>query len=606
MAVILFFPIDIGISILYYNSGLGTDSFKWLFLDYLFLIPLISIGISYIIAFILSFIFGIPRRKKEEQKEKQKQLEFENYAKSYILAQKFLDSHKIDITQDFFESDFHRDIDKIRNELKNNKERYVYDSLTLDEQKDYLEKVPLLIAKVIKNICKKIKNEIENEQNIGFKYYCNDEIIKKHNIELINYLQDIIDFDVTEFEDSNNIQNKFKNFMFKYLNIYGLANDSFVELYDCDLSAPIYNCKDGSKNLELYISVEGVYGMGLTFRNEEEAKEHIKDIKMLLIDPDFTFIRNNIQANFYKRFPTERYYSDGKNEYLGINLCWTHNDIFKEIDAEMFKILYIKNLIITYLYAKKRTLLTDYIRDIWNINDSYNVLFEELDKDRGVIFSGVAGEQAVEDEFKIYKDELEYFSNIRFEEDDLSVETDGLIVSERGIFSIEIKNYKFQKLRISKDGRWTKCIYDDEETIKDVGSQMNRHIIITERLFNNYLKEQGIKEKIEIKPMIIIANNDIEIENESDMLIVRTSQIYNNFKKSNCKYSKKTVTAIKKYIKDNKLPAKKYKITNYEKTFENITKSILDNKDNNVKLFNEILRVINEDLPKELESELDS
>ena len=135
---------------------------------------------------------------------------------------------------------------------------------------------------------------------------------------------------------------------------------------------------------------------------------------------------------------------------------------------------------------------------------------------------------------------------------------------------------------------------------------MNRHIIIAERLFNKHLKDAGIKEKIEIKPMIIFANNDIEIENNSDMVVVRASQIYNNFKKSDCNYSKKTISEIKKYIKNNKLPAKKYEIINYEKTFENITNSLLENRNKDIELFNEILRVLNEDLPKELENELDS
>lgn len=595
---ILFWPIDIWLSTLYYNS-IGADSFNWLFLDYLVVIPFISRIISRIITggigLVLEYLIGIPQRAKERKIMETKKA-FAEKQKSFILAEKYLNNNQIDISGNINTNDFKKALDNIRDEIKNNKEMYKYNSLTLDEQNEYLEKAPLLMIETIKKICKKLIDEINNEQNTDFKYYCNDEKIIEYKNYKINKLQKIIDFGVDDdYESLKTINIMFIDFILTHLNTYGIFYNSFFELYSLQIKLTINNdC--------LYINTRDSNNTYFPYyASDKECEEKCSDIKLSLDEFEYNFLLNNLNTDYYKNLKSA--FSDPS-----LNICNIVYKLNEKLDNEAYFMIYIKGLIIHYLYNKERKLLTNYCREIFNIDNVWT-LFDELDKDRGIIFSGVAGEKMVEEEFDIYKDELEYFSNIRFEDDNLSVETDGLIVSDRGIFSIEIKNFKFPKIKISKDGQWKKCYYGaggtlEEEVMKDVGSQMNRHIIITERLFNRHLKEQNIKDKIEIKPMIIIANNQIEIENDSDMVIVRSSQIYNNFKKSDCNYSKKAISEIKKYIKDNKLSAKKYDIINYEKTFENITKSLLENRNKNVELFNEILRVLNEDLPKDLEGNM--
>ena len=548
-------------------------------------------------------LIGIPKRikeKKRKKEEEQRRLNFQEKVKPFILADKFCDNHIMELNYD--NDIVIKTINEYRNNLKENKDLYAYNKLTLDEQYEYLVKTPALLIESIKKTCKLLRDDINNGKTNEFKYYCNEDEFKDYLDNKLGALQKIIDYNITdEYEDLKKIKIEFIAFMLDHLYMNELFWNSYIGIYNLQLGffTDAANPYFSEKNYNTHFPHRA---------SDEECEEFCDNLELEEKSFEYHFLLNNLNSKYFKEL---------KNA-INDNSLIIDNNVFRisnkdwggykgYIDnTEPFYMLFIYNLFIHYLFYNNKSLLIDYCKEIWKIEDLYNNLFEELDKDRGIIFSGVAGEKMVEEEFNIYKDELEYFSNIRLEDDGLSVETDGLIVSERGIFSIEIKNYKFQKLKISKDGRWTKCYGDNEEVINDVGSQMNRHIIIAERLFNKHLKDAGIKEKIEIKPMIIFANNDIEIENNSDMVVVRASQIYNNFKKSDCNYSKKTISEIKKYIKNNKLPAKKYEIINYEKTFENITNSLLENRNKDIELFNEILRVLNEDLPKELENELDS
>lgn len=234
----------------------------------------------------------------------------------------------------------------------------------------------------------------------------------------------------------------------------------------------------------------------------------------------------------------------------------------------------------------KYTPIGDSFEEIKNfrnkISDYMVNIKDEYDKNKGIIMNGVQGEQAVEEILDLYDDEIKYLKNVRLE-DKISVENDFIILSDKGIYSLEVKNFGKSgsySLEISRDGQWKKIIDDKATPMKDVGTQVNNHIVFTEKIINKRLKEMGFSEKIEIEPIIVIANDNVIIDNLSDLTIVRTSQIYPIIKKGTKKYSKKLLNAIEEILKSEKKSIKEYDDVDYTKSISEFVDWCISQTDN--------------------------
>lgn len=589
--VLTFLLSDILLCGLYMNFDDGAKDFDLIIYHTFF--PIIPV-ISYIIEKVINFIFIMPCAiilgLSERQETKENQNKIRSKIRFLALAQAYLNDNN-ELIDDIANDEFNNYVDSAVDKAINDEKIYAYHNLDLDEQNDYLKKVDNVIINRIKIISDNLIKELKNEKNESLKLYCDYNKYVEYKNNIIKNLQKISDYK-NNFKDDNDLDEitcLLLDSIIKYLNIYGYFYETNNINYNMKLGFTFYSTDPRlcfqDKNTDFYYEL-----------TDDEVKESKENIFIRARDDAYIFLIDNLNTDYFKSI--KNIINESNN--------WEYQFKWKDLDKESRLMLFSTRLITNYLHQKNKNLLFSYSSLRIQLLQLIRNLLNELDKDKGIIFSGVSGEEMISNEFKIYNGELKYFSNVRFEENDTSVETDGLIISERGIFSIEIKNFKFPKVIISKDGQWKKCYYGkggnlEEEVMKDVGSQMNRHIIITERLFNEHLKNKKIKDKIEIKPMIIIANDKIEIENNSDMIIVRASQIYPNFKKSNCNYSKNAISEIENFINKNKLPAKKYNILNYEKTFENILNMFLSKKDECTKMFNEILRILNEELPTEME-----
>lgn len=147
--------------------------------------------------------------------------------------------------------------------------------------------------------------------------------------------------------------------------------------------------------------------------------------------------------------------------------------------------------------------------------------------------TGLYGEDKLEKELLQYRDRLRVLSNIRLEVEGTTVENDSIVIAETGVFCIEVKNYGAfstgSKLILSPDGLW-KRINDKKELvpIDDITSQVYRHIGITQRFVNEHLRDRYGEDfpYIPFHPLIIIANNNIDIDNQSNIPVLRVSNAY--------------------------------------------------------------------------------
>lgn len=291
-------------------------------------------------------------------------------------------------------------------------------------------------------------------------------------------------------------------------------------------------------------------------------------------------ISNNSQLSFIENTKRKYITNDERMEYLNklenmlkqYNVKFsTMNELINPHKDLIQNIQHINNDIFRKMKTDilKETNLMDNINYNYRILSKYNdYLYEKggmYIKEYNVIRIGLEGEKNINNELKLYDDILTNMPNVRFEVEGLSVETDNLVLSPFGIYAMEVKNLGSTgsyQLKIEKDGRWLKLFPDGRSEIMDnVTAQTYRHIGIKQKLINKELKVKGYNgEYIQLKPLIVIANDNVDIINESDVPIVRISNIYHHISQQPKSLDNATISLVEQIVKENQLPPKSYEI----------------------------------------------
>lgn len=188
---------------------------------------------------------------------------------------------------------------------------------------------------------------------------------------------------------------------------------------------------------------------------------------------------------------------------------------------------------------------------------------------------GLDGEALVKDELSKYFDSSRVLFGNRFDTpENGTVENDVLVFSKSGVYSLEVKNILSngdKYLRVSKDGLW--YVKDGEygswklnQKYSDIFDQVNRHIYHTERALSSVLGRN-----VEVKPVIVISNNNVVIENESDWDIVRPNTLFMKLKGSTGseKFNEGELDQLVSYMLDNDLGEGKFEFLDYTNVMGN-------------------------------------
>jgi hypothetical protein len=180
---------------------------------------------------------------------------------------------------------------------------------------------------------------------------------------------------------------------------------------------------------------------------------------------------------------------------------------------------------------------------------------------------GLQGESIVDKELDLYRDKITALSTIRLELEGITVESDSIVISENGVFCLEVKNlgaYKGGKIVVTKDGLWKRYSNEGEAMdIEDITNQVYRHIGITQRFVNSQLQVKYPDMKyIDFQPIIVFANDHITIENNSDMVILRVSSLYHYISRfeAKSKLDRKYWKDIEDILISNNKGAKSYPV----------------------------------------------
>lgn len=205
--------------------------------------------------------------------------------------------------------------------------------------------------------------------------------------------------------------------------------------------------------------------------------------------------------------------------------------------------------------------------------DNLQNVINLLNHDYFSTIKGAQGEKEARASLKSIMLEHTVLNNLRFEvkTDNIvySAEIDNIVITEKGIFIIEIKNIGGRRsaINISHDGVWT---FVDEKkgehrSLKNPYKQSIDHKFALQKL----LKDKGINCSKSIIPIIAIANNDvmIKIADNSYPTVMRVDMIgtyISNYLDSNsvC-FTEEEIDSIKGILESNRLEQGKYEVLDY-------------------------------------------
>jgi hypothetical protein len=165
--------------------------------------------------------------------------------------------------------------------------------------------------------------------------------------------------------------------------------------------------------------------------------------------------------------------------------------------------------------------------------DEKKELIKDVNADYAILMTGHVGEERVETALKPYEGQIIAIPNLRIEVEGNSIESDFVIVSPYGVYVLEVKNLGNKNqygLHIAKDGRWTKTYGENEEVTNSPVEQNERHILYLEKYINQALGRE-LDERIRVQGMVVIANDNVDIQNETDDIVVRYGNIMNTIRK---------------------------------------------------------------------------
>lgn len=196
------------------------------------------------------------------------------------------------------------------------------------------------------------------------------------------------------------------------------------------------------------------------------------------------------------------------------------------------------------------------------------MVLNEIDKDIAILQKGIAGEEYVNEQLKLYEGKYKVLQNIVLESADSqgnTSEVDAYIITDRGLVVAEVKNYgnENQRLHITNDGRWVMEDVHSGSILRRIDhspvEQNTRHCLAVERLLQ---KEFGEDCNIPVIPVIFIANNKVSISNESKSSVIRVSEFYTfiNSIQNTAAVSKEMQEKIENLLNTKNIGAQEFKV----------------------------------------------
>lgn len=440
----------------------------------------------------------------------------------------------------------------------------------------YLPDIFIYVKKVHENEIEETKKLTEDYTN-NQKKKCNDKL-NEYIVEVRNldneYTQNIdlcnlkdINYDKKSFENGYRFD-QFKNP--KSMNIKYENNTIFYE----NSNKSIYRCTNDERTILLERQIDSIKKK-FNINSLDELEEKLSEVYRVRELSDFSRVFDNIKLleNVESRYIS---YSQNNGLPSAINQRYEiMNDIIKLISNR-----------VNYL------------------NSTYRI--SKL---------GTEGEENVSKELAKYSDEFINienknfdFSKIDFIDENYTMECDNILITQYGVFVLETKNiginstntsggynngknrlYSKYILHIEKDGRWVRRYQDGGFDIIERNPEVqNRdHVLKLTKILNTMLnRDIDDEDYINVKGIVVIANDHISIQNDTNIAVCRENSIYtqitlNNEKILTRQAMKEIKDMIDSYKKSDHKPTR-YAVLGVYDEISNLAAKINDLQEQNI------------------------
>ena len=208
-------------------------------------------------------------------------------------------------------------------------------------------------------------------------------------------------------------------------------------------------------------------------------------------------------------------------------------------------------------------------------------------KDYDGIVTGLEGEERLAEALELHRDALWHREGVRLEFDDgnVSVELDSIVITTSGIFACEVKNYGQEgkyKIVIEADGAWYREYpakkpgeAPHREVMKNPYAQNDRHVAYLEKFANEILGRTQ-EDRIQVHNLIVLGNDQAELvcDPRAEQNICRATTVYSQISR----YREQVLTGeeiqkLSQALADHCKPPKAYALTDFSEEINRLARS---------------------------------
>lgn len=355
-----------------------------------------------------------------------------------------------------------------------------------------------------------------------------------------------------------------------------------------------FACNEKVDGVVLYKNIEETNIAGIQIPDEIPEKIFIIDYKNKIV-------RYITEIPMIKLTKEERYIKDKAIlEKLSINSEFV--DIADELNEfqneyNIFKRLCEKEGINTELTFDVRNymnrfsqLISTVCDDSWNYSSmkkSITDCIKRLVEDYESVELEVSKEQEIDKSLSLYENNIVILKDVRLLIETEVIECNRLLITNRGLFIVKIEDIGVNgdyNILIEKDGMWIKKYIDGRiENFEDNPTEQNNKHVAHLTKYINVKMNRNIDNSIDVRGIIVLANDVVKIKNESLQKVVRPLEIYNVINSYNKVLVEQEMLEIKDIVISNKLRREITDVEDFEDTclkniesFNEICKDIIN------------------------------
>lgn len=248
------------------------------------------------------------------------------------------------------------------------------------------------------------------------------------------------------------------------------------------------------------------------------------------------------------------------------------------------------------------------LRVIMNQRRNVKLMIEQLYTNANLHYQNMKSKEYLKEAISLLDKQVINLCSITLVIDDEAIAYDNILITNRGIFIIDIRTFDSSlpfEFLVDRDGSWLKRIYLDDkqtrfETLDAHAAYENtRHLLMLEKLINQELNHP-LDQYMEVKHIVIVANDDLRLDNRSTQTIIKVGELMSSLRSHPIILAEDRMKQIEDVLYRKQKDSISYPIPNYRKAIIDQLDDLLDKKiqliQSNTNLIYQVNRIAN-DLP---------